>query len=218
MLGDMRNTCWRMPARDEPCSCSISWRFLVVELILAWDDWKLAGLRVVLCRMDCVWKHCSSLLNLSWNEDWSSLLGSSLSSFLENNSVHRIIVLVWMTGLYVECMWIRPYVLLVEEMQIQPLFWHHVELLVNKPLLNVIEMQFQMKQTWMYVCILEEFILVDIWMHCCTKLELNMHWKCCSLYTLATIEEKGWDNSQMYNWHNVVNRITMKWEPVTYEN
>ena len=46
------------------------------------------------------------------------------------------------------------------------------------------------------------------------KDELNMHWKCCSLYTLATIEEKGWDCSQMYNWHSVVNRITMKWEPV----
>ena len=44
--------------------------------------------------------------------------------FFGNNSVHRIIVLVWMTG----SMWIRPYVLLVEEMQIQPLFWHHVAL------------------------------------------------------------------------------------------
>ena len=40
---------------------------------------------------------------------------------------------------------------------------------------------------------IEEFILVDIWIHCCTKLELelNMHWKCYSLYTIATIEEKG---------------------------
>ena len=55
--------------------------------------------------------------------------------FFGNNSVHRIIVLVWM---YAGCMWIQPYVLLVEEMQIQPLFWHHVELLVNKPLLNVV--------------------------------------------------------------------------------
>ena len=43
--------------------------------------------------------------------------------FFGNNSVHRIIVLVWMTGLYAgNCSWIRPYVLLVEEMQIQPLF------------------------------------------------------------------------------------------------
>ena len=49
MLGDTGNTCLRMPARYEPCSCSISWRFLVAELILAQDDWKLAGLRVVLC-------------------------------------------------------------------------------------------------------------------------------------------------------------------------
>ena len=30
---------------------------------------------------------------------------------------------------------------------------------------------FQMKQTKMYVCTLEEFILVDIWIHCCTKLK-----------------------------------------------
>ena len=60
-----------------------------------------------------------------------------------------------------------------------------------------------MKQTKMYVCTLEEFILVDIWIHCCaswnlnctvlyTELndELNKHWKCCSLYTFATMEEK----------------------------
>ena len=35
---------------------------------------------------------------------------------------------------------------------------------------------------------IEEFILVDIWIHCCTKLniELNMHWKNTGLYTLAT--------------------------------
>ena len=35
---------------------------------------------------------------------------------------------------------------------------------------------------------IEEFILVDV----VTLLymdEVNMHWKCCSLYTLATIEE-----------------------------
>ena len=45
----------------------------------------------------------------------------SLLSF-GNNSVHRIIVLVWMTGCLQETAWIRPYVLFVEEMQIQPLF------------------------------------------------------------------------------------------------
>ena len=37
---------------------------------------------------------------------------------------------------------------------------------------------------------IEEFILVDIWIHCCTKsnmeLDTELHWKCCSLYTLAT--------------------------------
>ena len=47
-----------------------------------------------------------------------------------------------------------------------------------------------MKQTKMYVCTLEEFILVEIWIHCCTKLNLNLnlnkHWKNAALYTLAT--------------------------------
>ena len=35
---------------------------------------------------------------------------------------------------------------------------------------------------------IEEFILVDIWIHCCTKLkfELPKHWKNTGLYTLAT--------------------------------
>ena len=56
-----------------------------------------------------------------------------------------------------------------------------------------------MKQTKMYVCTLEEFILVDIWIHCTVhgigtepelSMELNMHWKCCSLYTITTMEEK----------------------------
>ena len=32
-----------------------------------------------------------------------------------------------------------------------------------------------MKQTKMYVCTLEEFILVDIWIHCCTKLKLELN-------------------------------------------
>ena len=48
------------------------------------------------------------------------------------------------------------------------------------------------------------------------SMELNMHWKCSSLYTHATIEEKGWDCSQMYNWHYGLNRITWAWEPVNF--
>ena len=46
------------------------------------------------------------------------------------------------------------------------------------------------------------------------SMELNCIGICSSLYTIATIEEKGWDCSQMYNWHCRVNRIRMKWEPV----
>ena len=38
---------------------------------------------------------------------------------------------------------------------------------------------------------IEEFILVDIWIHCCTVHEtgltgLNEHWKNAGIYTLAT--------------------------------
>ena len=32
-----------------------------------------------------------------------------------------------------------------------------------------------MKQTKMYVCTLEEFILVDIWIHCCTVHEAGLN-------------------------------------------
>ena len=46
MLGDTGNSCWKEPARDEPCSCSISWRILVGELILYAELLGVAGLRV----------------------------------------------------------------------------------------------------------------------------------------------------------------------------
>ena len=49
-----------------------------------------------------------------------------------------------------------------------------------------------MKQTKYVLCTIEEFILVDIWIHCCTVhetgTELNKHWKNAALYTLATKE------------------------------
>ena len=46
MLGDTGNSYWKEPARDEPCSCSISWRILVEELILYAELLGVAGLRV----------------------------------------------------------------------------------------------------------------------------------------------------------------------------
>ena len=46
MPGDTGNSCWKEPARDEPCSCSISWRILVEELILYAELLGAAGLRV----------------------------------------------------------------------------------------------------------------------------------------------------------------------------
>ena len=48
----------------------------------------------------------------------------------------------------------------------------------------------KVKQTKMYVCTLEEFILVDLDTLLC-KLEEICIGKCCSLYTIATIAEKG---------------------------
>ena len=47
-----------------------------------------------------------------------------------------------------------------------------------------------MKQTKYVRMYIEEFILVDIWIHCCTvhEIELNKHWKNAALYTLATKE------------------------------
>ena len=47
----------------------------------------------------------------------------------------------------------------------------------------------KVKQTKMYVCTLEEFILVDLDTLLC-KLELICIGKCCSLYTIATMDEK----------------------------
>ena len=49
MLGDTGNSCWKEPARDEPCSCSISCGRINSVCRIARDDWKLAGLRVEYC-------------------------------------------------------------------------------------------------------------------------------------------------------------------------
>ena len=45
-----------------------------------------------------------------------------------------------------------------------------------------------MKQTKDVRMYIEEFILVEIWIHCCTKLKSDEHWKNAGLYTLATKE------------------------------
>ena len=41
----------------------------------------------------------------------------------------------------------------------------------------------QTKDVRMYI---EEFILVEIWIHYCTNVESEEHWKNTGLYTLAT--------------------------------
>ena len=48
----------------------------------------------------------------------------------------------------------------------------------------------KVKQTKMYVCTLEEFILVDL-DYIAVQVGTDLHWKCCSLYTIATMDEKG---------------------------
>ena len=77
-----------------------------------------------------------------------------------------------------------------------------------------------MKQTKYVRMYIEEFILVDIWIHCCTvhEIELNKHWKNAALYTLATKEWETWELLLGVNWQVRVNRITIAWETVTYEN
>ena len=61
--------------------------------------------------LDCVWKHCSSCRNVLFVETpLYSVLEDRLKFspwifsllFFGNNSVHRIIVLVWMTGCMLE--------------------------------------------------------------------------------------------------------------------
>ena len=63
MLGDMGNSCWKMPCsdlhgmtRDEPCSCSISCGRINSVCRIA-RDWKLAGLRVNTVVLVGMWKH-----------------------------------------------------------------------------------------------------------------------------------------------------------------
>ena len=48
---------------------------------------------------------------------------------------------------------------------------------------NVDGVEFRMKQTKMYVCTLEEFILVEIWIHCCTKSNWITLEECWFIYT-----------------------------------
>ena len=74
-----------------------------------------------------------------------------------------------------------------------------------------------MKQTRMYVCTLEEFILVDV----VTLLymdEVDMHWKNAGLYTLATKDWEMWELLLGANWQVRAIRITIIWETVTWEN
>ena len=73
----------------------------------------------------------------------------------------------------------------------------------------------QTKDVRMYI---EEFILVEIWIHCCTKLNWMMNGKNAILYTLATEDWEMWELLLEVNWQMRVNRITIAWEPVNYEN
>ena len=48
-----------------------------------------------------------------------------------------------------------------------------------------------MKQTHMYVCTFEEFILVDIWIHCCTNWNLNWTEYALEKYCIIYTRNKG---------------------------
>ena len=50
------------------------------------------------------------------------------------------------------------------------------------------------------------------------KLELNKHWKNAGLYTLATKDWEMWELLLGANRQVRVNRITIAWETVTWEN
>ena len=100
MLGDMGNSCWKMPCtglhgmtRDEPCSCSISCGRINSVCRITWSCWIACGDTVVLVGMWNTTVFEDRLKNLSLD---------LLSSLLGNNSVHRIIVLVLMTGSMLE--------------------------------------------------------------------------------------------------------------------
>ena len=114
-----------LPAWDEPCSWNISWKFLVEELILYVEKLPCMGW------LDCMWKHCRIQAEaLELVEVWRLRRCTGISLFPSSwriNSVCRIIFHVWMTECMQETAGFDLYVFLVEEMQIQPLFWHHVE-------------------------------------------------------------------------------------------
>ena len=154
---------------------------------------------------------CGNTTVLVPEEDWSISPWIFSLFFFGNNSVHRIIVLVWMYA--GTCCGFDHMFCLLKRCK----YSLYSDTMFHFGSTNPCRITRKVEQTKMYICTLEEFILVDV-VTLLYKLELNMHWKCCSLYTIATIEEKGWDCSQMYNWHCRLNRITMKWESVTYEN
>ena len=96
---DARGSHWKMPCINLHGMSLVVVVFPVVELILyvelsveAWSCWIVCGNTVVLVEwMDYVWKHCIRRLKYL-SLDIFSLL------FFGNNSVRRIVVLVWMTG------------------------------------------------------------------------------------------------------------------------
>ena len=171
------------------------------------------------CRIHCIRREscssCRNVENTTVLEDrlkFSPWIFSLL--FFGNNSVHRIIVLVWMTGCMLEACGFDHMFSLLKRCK----YSLYSDTMLHFGSTNPCRITRNVEQTKMYVCTLKNIYSSRYLDALLYKLELNMHWKCCSLYTLATIEEKEWDCSQMYNWHCRLNRITMKWEPVNYEN
>ena len=171
MLGYMGNSHWKMPCIDLHGMSLVVVVFLVVEIILyvelsveTWSCWIACGNTVVLVEWtDCVWKHCTRRLKYL-SLDIFSLL------FFGNNSVRRIIVLVCRIGFdHMFSLLKRCKYSLYSDTMLNYWSTNHCWTQLDTRSVE------QTKDVRMYI---EEFILVDIWIHCCTwmKWVWNLMW------------------------------------------
>ena len=145
-----------------------------------------------------MWKHCRIWAGVSWInwslKVWVDVLESLESLFPSSwriNSVCRIIFLVWMAEGMQETAGFDLYVLLVKEMQIQPLFWHHVEYWIH------------LNETNSDVCMYTSIIYFICWRTCSTwkymlyKWMMILEWDEWMEFTLAYIHMQQWNCSWM---------------------
>ena len=163
MLGDTGNSCWKMPCtglhgmtRDEPCSCSISCGRIDSVCRITWSCWIACGDTVVLVGM---WKHhCIR----RWIEE--SLLGSSLSSSLE---IILFTELLYLSGCMLEACGFDHMFSLLKRCK----YSLYSDTMLHFGSTNPCRIHAGVSNETNEVCTMyiEEFILVDTWIHCCTK-------------------------------------------------